>query len=216
MSQFVVGVTGGIGSGKTTVTDLFAQKGIVVVDADVIAREVVAPGTKGLDAIVDRFGEEILLVDGTLDRNALRTRVFSHPADKRFLDSLLHPLIRDEMISQTQAASSIYSILSIPLLVENQLQHLVDRVLVVDVDEQIQLERASQRDKVKSKSLSTENEQAIKNTIQAIMKNQASRQQRLAVADDVVNNNGNELALVEQVENLHNLYVNLAQHVKQK
>jgi dephospho-CoA kinase len=198
MSNFVVGVTGGIGSGKTTVTDLIAQYGVTVVDADVIAREVVAPKSQGLRQIIKHFGKGILLADGTLDRSALRERVFSHPADKTWLDNLLHPLIRKEMAAQTMAASSDYCILSVPLLVENGLQSLVSRVLVVDVPESIQLERAIARDK--------SNEQIIR----AIMQNQCSRKQRLAVADDVVDNSEGKEHLDQQVQMLHEKYLHLA------
>jgi dephospho-CoA kinase len=198
MSKFVVGVTGGIGSGKTTVTDLFAEHGITVVDADVIAREVVAPESFGLSEIVKRFGESILLTDGFLDRNALRKHVFAHPEDKTWLDQLLHPLIRKEMAAQTLAANSAYCILSVPLLVEGGLQTLVNRVLVVDIPETLQIERASARD--------NSDEQLIR----AIMQNQCSRKQRLAVADDVVDNSTNIQQLNQQVQVLHNKYLELA------
>ncbi|MBT1450526.1 dephospho-CoA kinase [Glaciecola sp. XM2] len=199
MSNFVVGVTGGIGSGKTTVTDAFAKLGVTIVDADVIAREVVAPNSEGLVAITKRFGNDILTQDGHLNRTALREHVFSHPQDKQWLDSLLHPLIREQMISQTQMASTPYSILSIPLLVENKLQTLVNRVLVVDVPETVQLKRASARDNA---------DEAL---IKAIMKNQCSRDQRLAVADDVVDNSNGFEYVTPQVQALHEKYLDLAQ-----
>jgi dephospho-CoA kinase len=205
MSQFVVGVTGGIGSGKTTVTDLFAAKGIKVVDADLIAREVVSLGSPGLAQIHQRFGDSALLPNGTLNRAWLRQHVFQHPADKNYLDRLLHPLIREQMKAQTQAADSAYCILSIPLLVENKLQNMVNRVLVIDVDETIQLARAVGRDKP-----STEQQQSTEATIKSIMQNQCSRQQRLAVADDVVNNSNEIANLQSQVDHLHAQYVALA------
>ena len=198
MSKFVVGVTGGIGSGKTTVTDLFAQYGITVADADVIAREVVAPESEGLRQIVEHFGKNILLPSGSLDRSALRKHVFANQEDKTWLDKLLHPLIRKEMAAQTLAATSEYCILSVPLLVEGGLQTLVNRVLVVDVPESIQLTRASARD--------NSDEQLIR----AIMQNQCSRKQRLAVADDVVDNSTNIQQLNQQVQVLHNKYLELA------
>ena len=198
MSKFVVGVTGGIGSGKTTVTDLFAEHGITVVDADVIAREVVAPESDGLRQIVEHFGKSILLPSGSLDRNALRKHVFAHPEDKTWLDQLLHPLIRKEMAAQTLAANSAYCILSVPLLVEGGLQTLVNRLLVIDIPEALQIERASARD--------NSDEQLIR----AIMQNQCSRKQRLAVADDVVDNSTSIKHLNQQIQVLHNKYLQLA------
>ena len=125
---YVVGVTGGIGSGKTTVANLFAEKGIEVIDADVIARQVVEPGSEGLKAIAEKFGASMLNDDGTLNLGALRGHVFSHPEDKEWLNGLLHPKIRQEMITQTAQAKSLYCLLVIPLLVENSLQSLCQRV----------------------------------------------------------------------------------------
>ncbi|WP_371195150.1 dephospho-CoA kinase [Glaciecola sp. SC05] len=205
MSQFVVGVTGGIGSGKTTVTDLFAEKGIVVVDADLIAREVVAPGSVGLKSIQAHFGDSVILPSGELDRANLRQRVFSHPPDKQWLDNLLHPLIREQMLLQSSSASSPYSILSIPLLVENNLMSMVNRVLVVDVEESVQLQRATNRD-----NHAVGGQQNTESTIKAIMQNQCTRQQRLAVADDVVNNSKDKSELIQQVNRLHQQYLSLA------
>lgn len=205
MSQFVVGVTGGIGSGKTTVTNLFAEQGVDIIDADIIAREVVDKGSKGLDAIRTHFGPDVILPSGGLNRSMLREKVFNQPEDKKWLDSTLHPLIREEMIAQTRMASSQYCILSIPLLVENNLTAMVDRVLVVDVDESLQLTRASERD-----ITAGENAQQTQKTIQAIMQNQCTREQRLAVADDVVNNGGDKSELIQQVNRLHKQYLALA------
>jgi dephospho-CoA kinase len=210
MSHFVVGVTGGIGSGKTTVTDLFAERGICVVDADVIAREVVAKGSDGLAKIQAYFSnidgaENVILDNGELNRPWLRQRVFSHPNEKKWLDNLLHPLIRNHMIEQTKSATSAYCLLSVPLLIENKLNTLVDRVLVVDLDEATQLARAVGRD-----AKSVAQKQQTEATIRAIMQNQCSRQQRLAVADDVVNNSGHIASLREQVDSLHQQYLTLA------
>ena len=210
MASFVVGVTGGIGSGKTTVTDLFAEHGIEVFDADVIAREVVAKGSSGLAQIAEHFqqvenGHNVLLKNGELNRQWLRERVFSHPADKTWLDNLLHPLIRTQMIEQTQQASSPYCLLSIPLLVENKLQSLVHRVLVVDVDETTQVARAVGRD-----AKSVAQKQQTEAIIRSIMENQCTRQQRLAVADDVVDNSQNIASLRAQVDSLHQQYITLA------
>jgi dephospho-CoA kinase len=199
MSQFVVGVSGGIGSGKTTVTDLFAEHGIDVIDADVIARQVVEPGSAALKAIVEKFGVNILQADGHLNRQSLRAMVFSDAGLKAWLNNLLHPLIRLQMQEQTQAANSPYCLLSVPLLVENKLTTVVDRVLIVDVSENTQIERSVLRDKSNVEQ------------IRAIMRAQASRAERLACADDVVNNEGSPRELRPQVDKLHAMYLRLSQ-----
>jgi dephospho-CoA kinase len=198
VSHFVVGVSGGIGSGKTTVTNIFSRLGVEVVDADVIAREVVSVGTPGLNAIVKKFGQQIVSESGELNRSSLRQLVFSQPELKEWLNRLLHPLIREQMQQQTQSAKSVYCILSVPLLVENNLIKSVDRVLIVDVSEATQLQRTIRRD--------NSNEQQIS----AIMRAQASREQRLAVADDVVLNEGSPIELLEKVTELHQFYLKLA------
>jgi dephospho-CoA kinase len=203
MSDYVVGISGGIGSGKTTVTDLFVTYGITVIDADVIARQVVEPGTPALKSIVDKFGRSVLDHSGgsslgILDRAKLRTLVFNDSEIKNWLNQLLHPVIRQQMLLQTQQAKSVYCLLSVPLLVENKLYEQVDRVVIVDVDEQIQLQRTLLRDKT--------NEQQIR----AIMSAQATRPQRLAVADDIIDNNGQADDLTKQVTQLHKKYLQLA------
>jgi dephospho-CoA kinase len=198
MSRFVVGVSGGIGSGKTTVTNLFARLGVDIIDADVIARDVVAKGTVGLSKIVAKLGKEILDEKGQLNRSLLRQRVFADPELKEWLNQLLHPLIRQQMQQQTQAATSSYCILSVPLLVENNLAKSVDRVLIVDVSEVTQLQRTVQRDNSNVEQIS------------AIMRAQASREQRLAIADDVIQNEGAPRDLVDKVAELHQLYGKLA------
>jgi dephospho-CoA kinase len=198
MSHYVVGISGGIGSGKTTVTDLFAKHGVDVIDADVIAREVVEPGTPALESIVDKFGQSVLTESGCLDRAKLRTIVFNDPEVKNWLNQLLHPVIRQQMLLQTQLAKSSYCLLSVPLLVENKMYELVDSVVIVDVNEQTQLQRTLLRDKT--------NEQQIR----AIMNAQATRQQRLAVANDVIDNDGDPEELIEKVSQLHQRYLKLA------
>jgi dephospho-CoA kinase len=203
MSDYVVGISGGIGSGKTTVTDLFATYGVEIIDADVIAREVVEPGTPALKSIVDKFGQSVLDYSsgvslGTLDRAKLRTLVFSDSETKSWLNKLLHPAIRQQMLLQTRQAKSAYCLLSVPLLVENKLYEQVDRVVIVDVDEQTQLHRTLLRDKT--------NEQQIR----TIMNAQATRSQRLSVADDIVDNKGKTVDLVNQVTRLHKKYLQLA------
>lgn len=197
MSKLVIGLTGGIASGKTTVSDMFAKLGIDVIDADIIAREVVAKGTPGLAAIVERFGDDILTPDLELDRQKLRTIVFSDNEKKEWLNGLLHPLIREQMQLQTANAKSPYCILSVPLLIENNLNSMVSRTLVVDIDEASQIKRAIARDN---------SEQAI---IESIIASQASREQRLAAADDVIVNNKDLDWLNTQVQDLHQMYLNI-------
>lgn len=198
----VIGLTGGIGSGKTTVANLFAEYGIDLIDADIIAREVVAIGSIGLARITEKFGNSILLTDGNLDRSQLRTVIFSDPQHKDWLNQLLHPLISEKMLADIDRATSPYCLLIVPLMVENNLQTLTDRLLVIDVDQQTQIMRTQQRDNV---SL-----QQIKNILAA----QASRQQRLDAADDIICNNGDDQALLTQIAQLHQHYLALAQAAK--
>ncbi|MGL5844756.1 dephospho-CoA kinase [Aeromonas hydrophila] len=194
--MYVVAITGGIGSGKTTVANQFAELGIEVVDADVIAREVVEPGTPALAAIAAHFGSAVITPDGQLDRRQLRERVFTDPQAKGWLNALLHPLIRTEMQRQCAAARSPYCLLVVPLLVENRLTALANRVLVIDVDEATQIERTCRRDGVSR-------EQA-----QAILASQASRAERLAAADDVLDNqNGTPEAIKSRILALHETYL---------
>ena len=197
--MYVVAITGGIGSGKTTVANQFAALGIEVVDADLIAREVVEPGTPALAAIASHFGPGILDEQGRLDRRALRERIFSDPAAKSWLNALLHPIIRSEMLRQCAAVSSPYCLLVVPLLVENRLTELADRVLVIDVDEATQIERTCHRDGVSR-------EQA-----QAILASQASRSERLAMADDVLDNqSGTTETIRARILALHETYLAFA------
>jgi dephospho-CoA kinase len=198
MSRLVIGLTGGIGSGKSAASDRFAHHGIQIVDADVVAREVVAPGTEGLAAIAERHGNDVLLEDGGLDRAALRQLIFADPKEKDWLEALLHPLIRTRIQSQLASAASPYVILSSPLLVETDQRELVDRICVVDVPESVQLQRTMQRD---------QNDEAL---VRRIMAAQASRQIRRAQADDVVDNNGTLDALHTAVDTLHHKYLQLA------
>lgn len=197
MSSLLIGLTGGIGSGKTTVANLFAERGIELIDADIIARDVVAPNTPALNAITARFGDEIL-DNGQLNRAALRQKVFENSEDLKWLNELIHPLVRQTMVAQGQKAKSPYALLVIPLLVENQLQSLVERVLVVDIDESQQVKRTASRDN---------NDETL---VKKIMANQASRQQRLDAADDIIDNSANLNQLNQQVERLHQHYLTLA------
>ncbi|EOA6548237.1 dephospho-CoA kinase [Vibrio vulnificus] len=192
----VIGLTGGIASGKTTVANLFQQHfAIDIVDADIVARQVVARGSAGLAAIVDHFGADILTCEGELDRGQLRQRIFAHSEEKQWLNALLHPMIRRKMIEDLAQVSSPYALLVVPLLVENQLQTLCDRVLVVDVEEKTQLQRTMDRDGV--------DEQQVR----AILKAQASRHERLALADDVIKNESKDQDLLQQITDLHQKYL---------
>jgi dephospho-CoA kinase len=199
MSQYWVGLTGGIGSGKSTVATKFSQLGIELVDADVVARQVVAPGTAALAAIFDRFGSTVAQQDGKLDRSALRQIVFTEPSAKQWLDQLLHPLIRTEMLQQLRFATSPYVLLVAPLLVENKLNQLVDAVLVVDVAKQTQIERTTSRDG------------SAESIVQAIMAAQCSRAERLAQATHVINNDGSAQELIAQVAKLHQIFLRFAE-----
>lgn len=197
--SLIVGLTGGIGSGKSEASKRFAQRGVLVVDADVVAREVVEPGSAALVQIAAHFGADIIDATGNLNRSKLRDIIFSAPTEKQWLESLLHPVINTEIRRQLASSTSTYSILASPLLLETQQFQLVDRIVVIDTSEQHQLERASKRDK--------NNEAQIK----AIMQTQLSRQERCARATDIIQNHGSIDELDAQVEKLHQLYLELAQ-----
>ncbi|WP_417614302.1 dephospho-CoA kinase [Oceanisphaera sp.] len=196
---YIVGLTGGIGSGKSTIANWFAEQGVTIVDADIIARDVVAVGEPVLDAIAAHFGPDVIAEDGSLNRSKLRQRIFENPADRHWLEALLHPLIRERMMAACQSAQSAYCLLVVPLLVENKLTGLCHRVLVVDVSPEQQVARTMQRD------------QADEAQVNAIMASQASREQRLAAADDVIDNNGQDRSLIKAaVAQLHEKYLTLA------
>ena len=193
-----VGLTGGIASGKSTVAALFAQLGVPVIDTDRIARDVVEPGTPVLAALVARFGAGILTAEGRLDRPALRTRVFSDAQARQDLEALTHPAIQAETERRSAAAGGEYQLIAVPLLAEKGLKSRYDRVLVVDCDPALQLQRLVVRDH------STEAQG------RSILAAQAGRAERLALADDVVRNDGDIRALARQVEALHARYRALA------
>lgn len=202
MSKFVIGLTGGIGSGKTTIANMFAEHAIDIIDADIIAREVVQKGTPALRAISEYFGANYLLDNGELNRALLRKTIFSNDNDKNWLNNLLHPLIRESIVTQATLAQSTYCIIVAPLLIENNLTALVDRVLVIDVHESTQLARTTTRDGNTS------------NQVQAIIDSQVSRTVRLEHADDVLNNNSSSLSEIRKaVESLHQTYL---LHTEQK
>lgn len=200
---YVIAITGGIGSGKTTVADKFhSLYNIDIVDADVVARKVVLPNTKALKAIEKHFGSSILLNNGELDRAELRHRIFSNPNDKVWLNELLHPIIREEMTSELHLTQSDYALLVVPLLVENQLQSLAHQILVVDVSEETQITRTVERDNV------------AKEQVKNILASQASRNDRLAIADDVIHNDDNSSDLDDKIALLHQKYLILSQTYK--
>lgn len=191
----IIGLTGGIGSGKSAVSDCFEKLGVTVVDADVVAREVVEPGTAALKSIADHFGDDILTAEGALDRAALRTLIFSDENQRKWLETLLHPLIRKEIIAQLNQSDSPYSILSSPLLLETDQQTLVDRVLVVDVPVELQLERTVQRD---NNSV---------DQVKSIISAQSTRTYKQQKADDIILNIGTIEELQKDVFALHQRYL---------
>lgn len=197
MKPWILGLTGGIGSGKSAVVEEFGRLGVHWVDADHAARWVVEPGRPALASIVQRFGETVLAQDGSLDRAALRGLIFRDAAQRKWLEELLHPLIRQEIAERLARATSPYAIMVSPLLVESGQYRQVDRVLVVDVPEALQVERASRRD------------QSSEAQIRAIVEAQASREERLRHADDVLTNDRDRGWLRQEVERLHNFYLTL-------
>ena len=199
----VVGVTGGIGSGKSAVTRRLEQHGITVVDADVVARIVVEPGKPALTQIAEHFGADILQADGTLDRPALRARVFQDESERRWLERLTHPLIGQEIIDQISASRSPYTVLSSPLLLDTSQKALVECVVVVDVPEATQIARTAQRDN---------NDEA---QVKRIMAAQLSRDARLALADIVIDNSGSLADLELQVDELHKEFLARAEAGRQ-
>ncbi len=196
--MFRVALTGGIASGKSTVADQFAALGVPVIDTDVIARQVVEPGQPALSAVVEAFGEEMLAADGRIDRRRMRERVFADPAARRRLEAILHPAIRAEMERQSSLAGGAYQLLVIPLLTEGGRRDHVDRVLLVDVPESVQIKRLMRRDEV--------SEAQARTSLAA----QASRSERLAIADDVICNTGYREELFQKVARLHEKYLALA------
>ncbi len=196
--MLVIGVTGGIGSGKSAVTDRFAERGICVVDADLAARVVVEPGKPALQKIAEHFGPHLITENGSLDRAALRKIVFAEKEQRLWLEKLTHPLIGEEIVHQLQNSESAYTIFVSPLLIETSQHTLTDRILLIDVPVKLQLERTMARD-------NNSEEQ-----VRAIMASQASREQRLKRADDVIVNDKDLVHLDKEVARLHDFYLQLA------
>ncbi|WP_439859677.1 dephospho-CoA kinase [Pseudomonas sp. MBLB4136] len=198
MKPWILGITGGIGSGKSAVAQLFIDLGVHLVDADHAARWVVEPGQPALAKIAEHFGAEVLQADGQLDRAALRARVFADVAERRWLEALLHPLIRQRIVDYLARAESPYAALVSPLLVESGQHQLTQRILVIDAPEQLRVQRTMDRD------------QATAEQVQAILRAQASREERLRYADDVLVNDRDLHWLRSEVERLHNFYLTLS------
>ncbi len=199
MSSFVVGLTGGIGSGKSTVADLFVAQGAALVDTDAIAHELTGPGGAAMAQLIAAFGPAVALPDGAMDRAAMRRLVFADPSAKARLESILHPLIRQLSAERCRAATAPYVILAVPLLLESgTYRERCDRVVVVDCPESLQIERVMARNGMSSEE------------VKAIMATQASRPQRLAAADDIVLNDGDLTGIHPQVAALHQKYLVLS------
>ncbi len=199
MSNYIVGLTGGIGSGKSTVADRFVAAGIPLVDTDAIAHELTAPGGLAMPLLIKAFGTGIARPDGALDRNTMRQQVFADAGARQRLEAILHPLIRQIAAERCQAATAPYVILAVPLLVESgTYRQRCNRILVVDCPESLQIERVMQRSGLSADEAS------------AILKPQATRAQRLAVADDVITNDGGLESLNSSVGELHRRYLELA------
>ena len=196
--MLVIGVTGGIGSGKTAATDRFQSHGITVVDADLASRVIVEPGRPALLSIAEHFGSHLITADGNLDRRALREIVFADPDQRKWLERLTHPLIAQEIVSQIRASQSPYTILASPLLLESSQHQMVSRVLVIDVPMELQVARTVTRDDT--------TEEGVK----AIIAAQMPREDRLARADDVICNDQDLTHLHNEVDKLHQTYLELA------
>ncbi|TWX56930.1 dephospho-CoA kinase [Colwellia hornerae] len=184
-NKVVIGLTGGIGCGKTTIANFFADLGIDIIDADIAARKVVAPNSNALLQISQHFGKPFIMPDGTLNRPLLRSQIFSNELDKQWLNNLLHPLIRQTMLEEIQQSQSPYCLLVAPLLIENNLQSLVARILVIDISQSAQIKRAVLRDP------------SSIDEIKRIIASQISREDRLKHADDIIDNSGADLNLIK-------------------
>ena len=199
--MLTIGLTGGIGCGKSTAAAIFAELQVPVIDADAIAHQIVAPGQVILQQLFDTFGNDLKRADGSLDRDALRARVFSDNAARKQLEDIMHPAIRTEMQRQQRSVNAEYCVLVIPLLLESGQQDICDRILVVDCLESTQRSRVMQRPGLTAEQFD------------AIMQSQCTRQQRLAIADDIINNNSDDINLLkQQILALHRQYVKMSKN----
>jgi len=189
-----IGLTGGIGSGKSAACEIFSELGVPVIDADDIAHNLVKPEMPAFDEITKMFGNDIISSDGTLDRKLIRDKIFTNETDRKKLETILHPAVYKEIDVQVEIINSRYCIISIPLLLETNTSTTVDRILVIDVPRELQLERASNRDKTN------------KSDINAIIDSQISRKDRLSFADDIVDNKGDIDDLRKRICELHKFY----------
>lgn len=197
--DMIVGLTGGIGSGKTTVAQIFRGLQVEVIDSDQITRKLVEKNTPIYQQILARFGEGILQTNGLINRSKLRSIVFDSPEERKWLETLLHPLVKEEILNLRKTLTKgKYIVVEIPLLIEADFQHAVDRILVIDCDESTQIDRVIRRDALPE------------NILQAILKSQATREARLREAHDVIENEGSQTELKSKVDNLHNYYLQLA------
>ena len=202
MSNLIIGLTGGIGSGKTTASDYFATLGVPIIDTDILARELVEPGQPALKAIIETFGPDVLDSNGRLQREAVRELVFSDADKRRRLEDVLHPRIRERALQLAADARAAYCIVVIPLLVETRYPIELDRVLVIDTPENNQYQWVAERDGLNSEQ------------IEAVLASQASREDRLKIADDVVINDGNMQRFYRDLDRLHVAYLELASQVE--
>lgn len=198
--MLVIGLTGGIGSGKTTVTNMFSSYGVPIVDADVIARELTEPNQTAFDKIIHHFGRDILMSGGTLDRAKLRTIIFSNHLERKWLENLLHPLIYNKMEHAISEHPLPYVIAVVPLLLEVEFYGFINRILVIDTSSDLQIKRIISRDHVSE------------HDVIAILKSQATSEQRKVKAHDIIINDGTLDDLQKQVLNLHQKYLEMAQH----
>ncbi|WP_392561656.1 dephospho-CoA kinase [Orbus sturtevantii] len=201
---YIVALSGGIASGKSTVADLFAKLGVPIVDADIIAKKVVAKGSQALEQIVHYFGQDILLSDGNLNRAKLREIIFNHQQHRAWLNQYLHPIIQRETTLQISRLNTPYILWVVPLLIENNLQKQANRILIIDTDVSTQIKRLTNRDNI--------SEDLAKN----MLLSQTNNEKRISYADDVIVNNGDTSELSSQVMLLHNKYLKLSQNYNEE
>lgn len=193
-----IGLTGGIGSGKTTVANLFGHYGIPVLDADEIARQIVEPGHPAYDPVVTQFGETILTENKSIDRAKLRNMVFNDPTKRKQLEAIIHPLVRQEISRRLSQLNAPYCIVVVPLLIESGLNNMIDRILVIDAPEPLQIERVMQRNDLPA------------DEVKKIIQTQIPRDKRIAYADDVIVNDSDIVHLQDKVKSLHATYLTAA------